>query len=61
MCAFDLKDTEMRNKLISEAFKRKLIVLPCGEKAIRFRPTLIVTEDDIDKGIGILKEAIASL
>jgi L-lysine 6-transaminase len=30
----------------------KLIVLPCGERSIRFRPALSVSQDEIDEAIG---------
>ncbi len=61
ICAFDLPTTELRDKLIKEAFKRKVILLGAGEKTIRFRPALIITKDDIQKGFDIIKDILTTL
>ncbi|WP_068598584.1 L-lysine 6-transaminase [Vaginella massiliensis] len=53
--AFDLEDKEQRNQFIRECFERQLMVLPCGEKTIRFRPHLTVKREEIDKAIDIIK------
>ena len=31
--------------------KERVIVLPCGERSIRFRPALSVSEDEIDEAV----------
>ena len=46
--AFDLATTEMRDKFYSEAYRNGLLVLKSGAKGIRFRPPLIITEDEIN-------------
>ncbi len=61
MCAFDAKDTETRNKITSEAFDNGLMILGCGTKSVRFRPTLNVIESEINDGIQILDEVIAKI
>jgi L-lysine 6-transaminase len=48
MCAFDLPNKEMCNKLISTAYENHLLIISCGEKSIRLRPILDVSTDDID-------------
>ena len=53
--AFDLDDKENRNQFIKDCFDRQLMVLPCGEKTIRFRPHLNVTQAQIDQAIEIMK------
>ncbi len=58
IAAFDLPTPELRNKLIKEAFARKVLLLGAGERTIRFRPALIITQEDIDKGIQIIKEIL---
>jgi 4-aminobutyrate aminotransferase len=43
------------------AFKKGLLVLGCGRKAIRIVPPLIITRDDADKGLNILEDVIKHL
>ncbi len=54
--AFDLPTKEARNQFISSCFNHQLIVLPCGEKTVRFRPHLTVTKNQIDEAIEIMKK-----
>ncbi|HDG68702.1 MAG TPA: L-lysine 6-transaminase [candidate division Zixibacteria bacterium] len=61
MCAFDLPNSELRDKLREEVFKRGCIVLPCGEKSIRFRPALVCQREDVDKCTAIIYDALKSL
>jgi len=57
MCAFDLSNTETRNKMVAEIFKNGAIILPSGERSIRFRPPLNITDEDILKGLEIISTA----
>lgn len=43
------------------AFKRGLLLLPCGQSVIRLAPPLVVDEYDIDTGLAILAECLAEL
>lgn len=61
MCAIDFPDAETRNAVRKAAYERGLIILGCGAKTLRFRPALIITEDELDEGLAILKEAIVSV
>jgi L-lysine 6-transaminase len=56
--AFDVATPEMRTQIRTEAYKNGMIVLPSGERSIRFRPPLTVTKAEIDEGIGILTKAV---
>lgn len=58
MCSFDLPSTELRNKFREIAYKEKLIILGCGEKAIRFRPPLTITKDEVDEGLQIIRKVL---
>ncbi|MBA4369675.1 MAG: L-lysine 6-transaminase [Desulfobacterium sp.] len=60
MCAFDLPDTNKRNLFKQRLFNEKLLILGCGYQGIRFRPHLIVTRDEIQTGIDIIRKVIAS-
>jgi len=57
MIAFDLASTEQRDSFRESLYNKGLIALPCGQKSIRFRPFLDVTQEDIDKAMSIIKEA----
>lgn len=43
--------TEDRNKVINKLFKNKLLVIPSGIKTIRILPPLIMTKQEISKGL----------
>lgn len=59
MCSFDLEDKELRNKFMNHCYKNKLLILGCGEKSIRFRPPLIIKENEIDKGLNIIRNVLS--
>lgn len=58
MCSFDMPNAEIRNKFRDECYANKLLILGCGEKAIRFRPPLNVKKDDLDEGLKIIKKVL---
>ncbi len=51
----------LRDQIIQKAFNRGLLLLGCGECAIRFCPALCVTEEQILTGISILWEILHEL
>ena len=61
MCSFDFKSAEMRNQYVKDCYKNKLIQLGCGSKAVRFRTPLIITEDELDEGLKIIRNVLNSL
>ncbi|MBK9118270.1 MAG: L-lysine 6-transaminase [Phycisphaerales bacterium] len=61
MCAFDLPDGEYRKRVIDACFDRKMLILPCGERTLRFRPVLDVETAELDLGIHILDEVLQAL
>jgi L-lysine 6-transaminase len=60
-CAFDCTTPELRNKIMSESHKNNMLILGCGEKSLRFRPSLAITEDEINEGFAILDKVISDL
>ncbi|MCK5301305.1 MAG: aminotransferase class III-fold pyridoxal phosphate-dependent enzyme, partial [Thermoplasmatales archaeon] len=58
MCAFDLKTSELRDELRNKIYSNDLVVLGCGEKTIRFRPPLIISEEEIDEALEILDSTL---
>jgi L-lysine 6-transaminase len=61
--AIDLADPAIRPALLKKCFDNGMLILPTGVKGIRFRPSLIVTRQEIDQAVEILarslREAIA--
>ncbi len=54
-------DTEMREKLIQECFKRGLLFLGCGASTVRICPPLTMTEAQAMVALDIFEEALKSL
>ncbi len=61
MCAFDFKSAELRNQYVKECYKNKLLQLGCGAKSVRFRTPLVVTNDELDEGLKIIRKVLTSL
>lgn len=59
--AFDVVTPEVRTKIRNLCMKNGLIVLPSGERAIRFRPPLTVNREEIDLGLSIIRSAIREM
>jgi len=57
-CAFDLPDTHFRNSVVKVCRKNQLLILPCGERSIRFRPPLTIEKKELSKGIDILSQSL---
>jgi len=55
------KAKEESNQLVLEAFKRGLLLLPCGENSVRLSPSLIVTRDQCDVMLDIWEEALTAV
>jgi L-lysine 6-transaminase len=57
MLAFDLKDTEERDAVLTR-LKENLLALPCGEKSIRLRPHLTFSRADVDAAVKFISLAL---
>lgn len=51
-------DKELRDRIIVEAYRRGLVLLPCGKSTIRLIPPLVLTEEQLEGGCDVLAEAI---
>jgi L-lysine 6-transaminase len=58
MCAFDLPSTEYRNAVRDATFEEGAIILGCGDRSIRFRSPLTISENEIDDGIACIRRAL---
>ena len=67
MCAVDIvnrktgkADLRLRRRLLRSCFERGLILLPCGQTSIRFCPPLCINEAQLDVGLRVFEEGVAS-
>jgi len=58
MLAFDLSDGAQRDDVRTRCWDIGLATLTCGERSLRFRPCLTFSEDDVDKAIELLRQAL---
>jgi len=62
-----VKDKETRERfqgvsdVLVEAHRRGLILLPCGVNCIRVVPPLIITREQMDKGLDILEQSVSEV
>jgi L-lysine 6-transaminase len=56
--AFDMPDKEARDKVKSACYENGLIILPSGERSIRFRPPLNIARNELDLGISIIRDSL---
>jgi L-lysine 6-transaminase len=52
--AVDLVDASLRPRFLQKVFEQGMLVLPCGTRTLRLRPSLIVTTNEIDRAVEIL-------
>ena len=50
---------EAAHEIVQRAFKRGLLMLPCGESVIRFSPPLIIQPSQIDVAVEIFSEILS--
>ncbi|RRQ26999.1 L-lysine 6-transaminase [Rhodococcus sp. Eu-32] len=59
MCAFTMPDAASRDRLLDDLrVVEHVLVLGCGERAVRFRPALTVTEDELDRGVDAIERCL---
>jgi L-lysine 6-transaminase len=61
MCAIDLPDASVRDDVITRMRGMQVLVLPCGERTIRFRPALNITTDELKVGVQALDDVLGQL
>jgi L-lysine 6-transaminase len=61
MCALDLPAGPRRDDAVRLLREEHVIVLPCGERSLRFRPALDVTEQELEFGLAALDRILTTL
>lgn len=59
MLAFDLPDGAQRDELRDRCWETGLATLACGERSIRFRPSLTFSAEDLGKAVELVRGALA--
>jgi len=59
--SIDLPTPQIRSQFLNEAYSRRLAILGCGVKSIRFRTPLIVDQPMLDKGLNIIRDVLTLL
>ncbi|GMU24566.1 MAG: aspartate aminotransferase family protein [Phycisphaerae bacterium] len=54
-------DPALRDRIIQEAFSRGLLLLGCGEAGIRFTPPLCINRVQLEVGLDVFDEAVATV
>ncbi|MFQ5932915.1 MAG: L-lysine 6-transaminase [Nitrospiraceae bacterium] len=58
LIAFDLPNGELRDQVRSRCWEKGLATLPCGPRSVRFRPSLIFSEEDVNQTLSILRKVL---
>jgi len=58
MCAFDCLTPEKRDELKNKFYSNGLILLGCGANSIRFRPSLIISSEEVDNMLSIIDNTL---
>jgi len=57
-CALDLPDRATRDRFVARLFENRLVMLGCGDRSIRFRPALNIPEEDLLRGLDIIRKTL---
>lgn len=58
LCAFDLPSEKERDDIVNKIIENGAIILGCGERSIRFRPSLTISAEEVDKGIDVIENSL---
>lgn len=62
LCAIDFPTTELRNEAIKRILKEeKVFMLACGEKTLRFRSQLNVTQDELSQALQAIDHVVSKM
>lgn len=61
MIGLEFKNKKQVDKMVTSAFKKGLILMPCGEKSLRVAPPMIITENLANTGLEIIGSCVSEL
>jgi L-lysine 6-transaminase len=60
-CAMDIDTNTNRELLKDKALEKGLILIGCGNRTIRFRPPLNLSQTEVDEGVGIIRQCLKEM
>jgi L-lysine 6-transaminase len=61
LASIDFIDIEKRKTFINQCFEDGVMILPCGERSVRFRPALDIQQCTIDMGFDVIKKIMEKI
>jgi L-lysine 6-transaminase len=61
LCAFDLPDSQFRDRFAARCVKQGWLIVGCGPRSIRLRPHLIVAKEEIDHAISLMRRVMETM
>lgn len=61
LAAFSLPDGATRRRFLDELLRRKVIMLGCGDRSVRFRPPLVITQEELGRGLAAIEESLQAI
>ncbi len=59
--AFDLPDSHVRDQMMTRMWEQGALILPCGQKSLRLRPHLDITQAELDHAFDIFNKAAQAI
>jgi 4-aminobutyrate aminotransferase len=59
MIGLEFDNKQSRDQRLARAFKKGLLLLPAGQKAMRVIPPLTVTEEELEEGLDLMKQVLS--
>lgn len=60
MIGIEFDSKQSRDEKLSRAFKKGLLLLPAGQKAMRVIPPLTITQEELDEGLQLMSQVLSS-
>lgn len=61
LCAFDMPEAGVRDKLLAVALTNGLHIGGCGDVSVRFRPALVFEKNHVDLMLAVLDKSLAQM
>ena len=61
LASIDFNDIDKRKSFINQCFEDGVMILPCGERTVRFRPALDIQQSTIDMGFDVIRKVMEKI
>lgn len=59
MIGIEFDSKQNRDERLTKAFKKGLLLLPAGQKSMRVIPPLTITEEEVNEGLELMRQALS--